>query len=84
MELVLQTSASVDPKLFQYEIRFYPGPNYLTETEVVVGNVSPTDPREFFSDAGLAASGNIASFKVYVILTTSNKKSSNAVTITRP
>ena len=77
-------SASADPNLAQYEIRFTPGPDYSTDDETVVGNVSPTDPREFLSDAGLAASGNIASFKVYVILTTGNEKGSNTVTITRP
>jgi len=49
-----------------------------------VGNVSATGLREFFTDAGLAASGNVASFKVYVILTTSNEKGSNTLTITRP
>lgn len=77
-------SASVDPNLFQYEIRFCPGPNYSTETEVVVGNVSSTAAREFLTDAGLAASGNVASFKVYVVLTTGNEKGSNTLVITRP
>jgi hypothetical protein len=77
-------SASTEANLFQYEIRFCPGPNYSTETEVVVGNILPTDPREFLTDAGLAASGNISSFKVYVITTLSNEKGSNTVTITRP
>jgi len=76
-------SASADPNLFQYEIRFCSGA-YSTETEVVIGNLSPTDPREFLTLAGLAASGDVASFKVYVILTTGNEKGSNTVTITRP
>ena len=77
-------SASVDPNLFQFEIRFCPGPNYSTDTEVIVGNVSATAAREFFTEAGLAASGNIASFKVYVILTTGNEKGSNTLVVTRP
>jgi len=77
-------SASVEADLFQYEIRFSPGPNYSTETETVVGNISPTDPREFLTDAGLVASGDVGSFKVYVILNTLNEKGSNTVTITRP
>ena len=77
-------SASSDPNLFQYEIRFCPGPDYSTDTESVVGNVSPTAPREFFTDAGLAAPGNVASFKVYVVTTTGNEKGSNAVSVPRP
>jgi hypothetical protein len=77
-------SASAEADLREYEIRYCPGPNYLTETEVVVGNVFPTDPLEFLTDSGLAASGNTASFKVYVILSTNNEKGSNTVTITRP
>lgn len=77
-------SGSTDPNLFQYEIRFCPGANYSTDTETVVGNLSPTDAREFLTDAGLSAPGNVASYKVYVILTTGNEKGSNTVTITRP
>ena len=76
-------SASADPNLAQYEIRFTPGPDYSTDDETVVGNVLPSDPREFLTDAGLAASGNISSFKVYDITTTGNEKGSNRVTITR-
>lgn len=77
-------SASADPNLDHYEIRFTPGSNYSTADETVVGNVTPGGLLEFFTDAGLAASGNTASFKVYVILTTGNEKGSNTVTITRP
>jgi hypothetical protein len=44
----------------------------------------PTDPLEFLTLSGLAASGDVATFKVYVILTTGNEKGSNTVTITRP
>lgn len=77
-------SLSSAADLFQYEIRFCAGPNYDTDTENVIGNVSPTDPREFLTLAGLAAAGNVASFKVYVITTTGNEKGSNAVAVTRP
>jgi hypothetical protein len=77
-------SASADPNLFQFEIRFCPGPNYSTETEVVVGNIDPAALREFLTDAGLDASGNVSSFKVYVITTTGNEKGSNTLTLTRP
>lgn len=80
----LTWSASPDANLVEYEIRFSPGPNYSTETETVVGNVAPTAPREFLTNAGLSSSGDVASFKVYVILSTGNEKGSNTVTITRP
>jgi hypothetical protein len=33
---------------------------------------------------GLAASGNVATFKVYVITSTSNETGSNTVKVTRP
>jgi len=77
-------SLSSAADLYQYEIRFCAGPNYDTDTENVIGNVSPSAPREFLSDAGLAAAGNVASFKVYVITNTLNEKGSNAVSVTRP
>jgi hypothetical protein len=76
-------TASTDPNLSQYQIRFCSG-EYSTETEVVIGNLSPTDPRELLTLAGLTASGDVAKFKVYVILSTGNEKGSNTVTITRP
>ena len=79
-------SASTDQDLDHYEIRFCPGPNYSTETEVVTinGNILPGGPLEFFTDTGLTAPGNIASFRVYAILTTANEKGSNTLTLTRP
>jgi hypothetical protein len=76
-------TASTAADLLQYEIRFCAGAIYNTDTENVIGNVSPTDPREFFTDAGLAATGNIASFKVYVITTTGNEKGSNDLAVAR-
>jgi len=77
-------SASTAADLFQYEIRFCAGPNYNTETENVIGNVSPGSPLEFLTAAGLAADGNVASFKVYVVTNTLNEKGSNAMSIVRP
>jgi len=50
----------------------------------VIGNVTGGGALEFFTDSGLAAAGNVASFKVYVITTTHNEKGSNAVSVTRP
>jgi hypothetical protein len=77
-------SASTAADLFEYEIRFCAGPNYDTDTESVIGNVAPSAPREFLTDAGLRAEGNTASFKVYVITTTGNEKGSNDVAVVRP
>jgi hypothetical protein len=77
-------SASSDPNLDHYEIRFCAGPNYSTENEAVSGSVAPNEPREFLTLDGLAASGNVATFKVYVVTATGNEKGSNTVTITRP
>ena len=65
-------------------MRFSPGPNYSTENETVVGSVPPADPLELFTDVGLTTSGDVASYKVYVITTTGNEAGSNAVTVTRP
>lgn len=77
-------TASTDADLSQYEVRFCAGPNYSTDVEGVIGNIQPSDPREFFTDTGLPAPGNVASFKVYVITTTGNEKGSNDVAVTRP
>jgi hypothetical protein len=77
-------SPSTDPNLSHYEVRYCPGANYSTEIETVVGNLSPTDPREFLTLAGLSAPGNVAGYKVYTILTTGNERGSNTVIITRP
>ena len=80
----LMWPASTDPNLSHYEVRFCAGPTYSTEDESTLGTIIPAEPREFLTDAGLVTSGDIASFKVYVVLTTGNEKGSNTVTITRP
>jgi hypothetical protein len=80
----LTWSESPAADLLEYEIRFCAGPTYDTDTESVIGNVTPAAAREFSTDAGLAAAGNVASFKVYVVTATGNEKGSNTVAITRP
>lgn len=80
----IECSESTDPNLLQYELRMCAGANYSTDNEVVVGNIPAGGTREFLTDAGLPASGAVATFKVYVILTTGNEKGSNTVLITRP
>ena len=77
-------TASPSANVVRYELRFCPGPTYDTNLESVVASILPTDPLEFLTDAGLAAPGNTASFKVYTITATGNEKGSNAVSVTRP
>jgi len=77
-------TGSDNPNLSQYEIRFCAGPDYSTDNETVIGNLTPAELREFLTDSGLTTAGSTASFKVYVITTTGNEKGSNTVTITRP
>ncbi len=79
----LSWTASSDPDLAEYEIRFSPGPTYDALTASVIGN-QPPGTLTFSTDAGLAASSDMASYKVFVRLTTSNEAGSNTVTITRP
>ena len=75
---------STSADVVQLELRVCSGVNYSTDLESVVASLTPTDPREFLTLAALAASGNIASFKVYEITSTGNEKGSNTVVITRP
>ncbi len=77
-------TASDNPNLPHDEIRFCAGPNYSSDNESVIGSVQPSELREFLTNSGLTTPGSIASFKVYVVLTTGNEKGSNTVTITRP
>lgn len=77
-------TASSDPNLSHYELRFCAGPNYSSDNESVIGNLTLAELREFLTDSGLTSPGSTASFKVYVVLTTGNEKGSNTVTLTRP
>jgi hypothetical protein len=87
---VLNWTASTNPALAEYEIRMSPGATYNDATATVMGNVpagtspDPVAATSFATTAGLAASGDMATFKVFVRLTTGNEAGSNAVTITRP
>ncbi len=75
-------SASVDPNLEKYNIRYHPGPRYKAAEEQSVDFVNPPDT-ELATVYGLPAPGSVAWFKVYVTTSTSNEKGSNAVKITR-
>lgn len=77
-------SALFGTNIAEIEVRFCAGPSYSTDLEQVIGNVDPAAPREFLSDTGLAAAGDVASFKVYVITDLGNEKGSNTLVVTRP
>jgi hypothetical protein len=76
-------TASAAANLLEYELRMSPGATYDSGTATVVGN-APPGTLTLQTAAGLAASGDVASFKVFVKLTTGNESGSNTVTITRP
>lgn len=76
-------SPSADPNLEEYEVRMSPGAAYDADTATVIASVPPGTTTLNTTD-GLDLSGDVASFKVIVKLTTGNQSSSNAVTITRP
>lgn len=68
----------------EYEIRFTAGPNYSTEDDTVIGNITDINTLVFLTDAGLTTPGATATFKVFVRTTTGNEKGSNTVLVTRP
>ena len=80
----LSWSASNDPNLAEYSIRFVASPVYSTDDESVIGTVPSSSPREFQTLSGLMTPGSTASFKVYAVLSTGNESGSNPVTISRP
>jgi hypothetical protein len=82
-EAVITWSESSEPNLDRLDIRITPGPTYHPEHDSVIGSESP-GTLEFRTSDGLFNPGDVASFKVYVVLTTVNEAGSNTVTITRP
>ena len=80
---VFNWPASSEPTLAEYEVRMSLGATYDEGTSTVVGNIPP-GTTTFQTAAGLATPGDVASFKVFVRLTTGNVAGSNTVTITRP
>jgi hypothetical protein len=75
--------ASTEPDLAEYELRMSVGAAYDAGTASVIGN-APPGTTSFSTTAGLAASGDVASFKLFVRLATGNAAGSNTITITRP
>ena len=79
----LTWSEPTSPDIVQVEVRWSPGPTYDATTEVVLANLAPTDPREYFTTQGLLAVGDVSNFKIYVLTSTGNERGSNTVKITR-
>lgn len=75
---------SADAEIGRYEVRGCPGDTYVAADETVLATVMPGDPLEFLTDFALSVPGLTAGFKVYVVLTTSNERGSDAVYVTRP
>ena len=74
---------STSPDVVQVEVRWSPGPTYDSANEVVLANLAPAAPREYFTTQGLLANGDESNFKIYVLTNTGNERGSNTVKITR-
>ena len=74
---------STESTLAEFELRVSDGATYDAATATVVGN-APPGTLSLNTTAGLAAAGDVASFKLFVILSTGNAAGSNTITITRP
>ncbi|MEK6257556.1 MAG: hypothetical protein AABP62_02960 [Planctomycetota bacterium] len=74
---------SSNPNLDHYQMRMSSGSSYDAATATVIGNFPP-GTTSFSTTDGLANPGDVASYKLFVILTTGNEAGSNTVTITRP
>ena len=79
----LTWDAPTSPDVVQLEVRWSPGPTYDATLEVVLANIAPTAPREYFTTQGLVAIGDVSNFKIYVLTATGNERGSNTVKITR-
>lgn len=75
--------ASTNPLLAEYEMKKSDGTTWHAATATVVGNIPP-GTTTFNTTAGLAASGDAATFRLVVRLTTGNEAASNTITIVRP
>lgn len=79
----LQWTASDDPNLDHYSIRFCDPPRYRAADEGAVENVAP-GTLELLTGTGLGAAGSARIYKVYVVTTDDNEKGSNSVKVTHP
>ena len=75
--------ASTNANLDHYVVRMSVGSSYDAATATVVGNFA-AGTTSLATTVGLENPGDVASFKVFVVLTTGNEAGSNTVTITHP
>jgi hypothetical protein len=83
LEALLTWSASSNSNLQHYEVRVSPGATYDSGNSSVAGQVL-AGTEEFRTTQELANPGDVASFKVFVVLSTGNQAGSETVVITRP
>lgn len=80
---VITWAASGSADVNEYAVRTAPGPTYKTKDESTVGSVGP-DVLTFSTDAGLAAPGATALFRVYTVTTAGREAGSLTLKLTRP
>jgi hypothetical protein len=80
----LSWTASEDPDLASYQIRYVPGPDYVSADEAPLATIPPGAPLVFQTPAGFPDPGSARSYKVYVRLTTGHEAGSEAKTVFRP
>ncbi len=79
----LQWTASSDPNLQNYQPRYTPGPTF-DEGSYFDMNAQAPGTTQMTTTDGLLSPGDVATYRVYVVLTTSEEIASNDVTIQRP
>lgn len=80
----LTATVSNDPDLQEYELRWCAGASYSTDADHLAGTVPAGTTPVFVTTKGLMVSGAVASFRVYVRLTSGGEAGSETVVVTRP
>ena len=75
--------ASTNPNFDHFQLRKSNGSSFDAATATVVGNF-PLGTISLVTTVGLENLGDVASYKLFVVLTTGNEAGSNTVTVTRP
>ena len=74
--------ASDNPKLKEYQVRYSVGSKYDETDATVVATITPTNPLELLTDAGLTQVGAVATYKIFVIVETGNEAGSESLVVT--
>ncbi len=83
-QAVITWEASENPNLDHYEVRYSPGESYDSDAETVQAIISPDAPREHLTRKGLSNPGDLALYKIYVVLETGNERGSEVIAAKRP